>query len=383
MANPPGPDREPASSELPVDQIAAYDALRATSPLVQNPDGSWAVLRHADVVRVLDDHNTFSNVVSARVSVPNGMDPPVHTRFRSIVDRYYTPDRMAAFAPVVQRVAADLVDALPRGRGVDIMAALAEPFANHVQCAFMGWPDRIREPLTEWMRRNQAAIRAQDRQAMADVAIEFDAHIGEQLEARRAAGADAPDDNTTRLLHETVEGRGLTDDELVSIVRNWTVGELGTIAASVGIIVHHLATRPGTLAALRTGDVDLANASDEILRMHAPLLASRRRTTTEVSLGGHTIPTGARIVIAWGSANRDQQVMGDPDQFRLDRDPEVNLLYGRGIHACPGAPLARMELATLVQVLLDATNSIELGDAQPVWSTHPASGFSRLPVRVT
>lgn len=382
MAHVPGPERDPAAEALPADQIATYDALRREAPLAMGPDGAWAVLRHADVVRVLDDHETFSNLVSHRMSVPNGMDPPQHTAFREIVDRYYTPERMSEFEPVIRSIARELVDALPRRRDIDLMAELAEPFANHVQCAFMGWPDRLREPLRDWVRGNQAAIRAQDRRAMSQVATEFDGYITEQLEARRAAGAGAPDDNTTRLLHETVDGRPLTDDEIVSIVRNWTVGELGTIAASVGIIVHHLATRPESQPLAR-GGADLAAMSDEILRMHAPLLVNRRRTTREVTLGGRTLPPDERIVVVWASANRDEDVMGDPDQLRLDRDPAQNLLYGRGVHACPGAPLARMELRVVMEALLAATTSVVLGDEDPVPAAYPASGFSRLTVRLS
>lgn len=383
MSHIPATDWDPRSAEVLANQIAAYDELRRQRAVAHSPDGHWAVLRHAEVVRVLDDHETFSNVVSRRPSVPNGMDPPEHTAYRAIVDHYFSSERMAAFEPVCRAIAAELWSAVPRGRDVDVMEQFAEPFANHVQCAFMGWPASLREPLREWTRRNQAATRAQDREAMATVATEFDGYIREQLDERRAAGSDAPDDPTTDLLRETVHGRPLTDDEIVSIVRNWTVGELGTIAASVGIIVHHLATEPATVEQLRADPSVLERASDEILRIHAPLVANRRRTTRDVRLGGRDLPSGAIVLVVWASANRDESVMGDPDAFRLDRVPDDNLLYGRGLHRCPGAPLARLELRVVLEEILGATSSIELGAGEPSRGGYPASGFTHLPVSVT
>ena len=164
-------------------------------------------------------------------------------------------------------------------------------------------------------------------------------------------------------------------------MRNWTVGELGTIAASVGIIVELLATRPDVAALLRR-DADLIEpAVDEILRIHPPLVSNRRRTTAPVRIGGREIPAGERLVVLWASANRDERVFVDPDEFRLDRDRADNLLYGRGVHDCPGAPLARLELRVLVEELLAATRQLEVASGgRRTLATYPASGFSALDV---
>ena len=166
-------------------------------------------------------------------------------------------------------------------------------------------------------------------------------------------------------------------------MRTWTVGELATIAASVGIIGHYLATHPETQAQLRGQPGALEHASDEILHIHAPLIANRRRTTKDVTIAGRDIPAGERVVVVWASANRDETVFGDPDEFRLDRDPAQNLLYGTGIHYCPGAPLARLELRVVLEELFAGTSVIEPAvGAQPVRGAYPASGFSSLPLRI-
>jgi cytochrome P450 len=376
-------DWDPRSPEVLSDQIAAYDAMRGKCPVAHSPYGNWTVFRHEDAVRILEDHDTYSNAVSHHVSVPNGMDPPEHTKYREIVDRYYTPERMAAFEPACRAIARELVAALAREDEVELMAEFAEPFANRVQCAFMGWPESLHEPLRLWTRKNHEATLAMDREAMSAVALEFDGYIREQLDERRAAGADAPDDATTALLRETVDGRPLTDEEIVSIVRNWTVGELGTIAASVGIMAEFLATHPHVQQQLRDGSHDMASVSDEILRINAPLIANRRRTTRPVTIAGHEIAAGEKIMVLWASANRDESVFGNPDEFRLDRDPSQNLLYGTGIHYCPGAPLARLELRLVLEELFSGTTTIEPAEAgRPVNAQYPGSGFASLPLRI-
>ncbi|WP_430298350.1 cytochrome P450 [Sinomonas sp. B1-1] len=381
----PAFDWDPRSAEVQSDQIAAYDAMRAKCPVALGAQGNWAVFGHADTKRILADPGTFSNAVSAHLSVPNGMDPPQHGPFRAVVDRYYTPDRMAAFEPECRAIAQRLAAALPVPGEVDLMSAFAEPFANQVQCAFMGWPETLHEPLRAWTRKNHAATLAMDRAAMSAVAVEFDSYIREQLDMRRSAGDLAPADTTTELLGERVDGRRLSDEEIVSIVRNWTVGELGTIAASVGIIADFLARNPDVQATLRAQRHDgelLARASDEILRIHAPLIANRRRTTAPVTIGDRAIGAGERVIVLWASANRDERVFGDPDEFRLDRNPADNLLYGDGVHACPGAPLARLELRIVMDELLAATASIEPGDEAPQRATYPGSGWTSLPLRL-
>jgi cytochrome P450 len=101
-----------------------------------------------------------------------------------------------------------------------------------------------------------------------------------------------------------------------------------------------------------------------------------------VVVGGREIPAGETVLVVWASANRDDAVMGDPDELRLDRDPAVNLLYGLGVHACPGAPLARLELRLVLEELLGAAATIELGDDEPVRAAFPAGGFAAVNVRI-
>lgn len=377
----PSPDWDPRSPAVLADQIAAYDAMRRRCPVAYSDYLGWSLFGHGDVVRALDDHDTFSSAVSSHLSVPSGMDPPRHAAYRALIEPHFEQRRVAAFEPPCRSISADLVAGLEKGVEIDLVARLARPFAVRVQCAYLGWPAALHEPLLQWVRKNHAATLTRDTAAMAAIALEFDVYIGDLLDARRAAGQAAPDDITTDLLRQEIDGRPLGDDEIVSILRNWTVGELGTIAACVGILAHYLAANPRVQRQLRDDLHLLPAAIDEILRLHAPLVSNRRVTTRPVEIGGRQIAAGERITLLWASANRDEAVFGDPDGFCLDRDPARNLLYGRGIHVCPGAGLSRLELRVVMEALLASTRWLDLAPGRPpTRAIYPAGGFSALPL---
>lgn len=377
------PDWDPRSEDVLRDQRAAYDQMRERCPVAYSEFMQWSLFRHEDVTRVLHDHETFSNAVSQHLSVPNGMDPPEHTPYRRIIEPYFAPQRMDAFEPACREIAAELVQGALASGEVELMADFALPFAVQVQCAFLGWLPTLHEPLVRWTQKNYAATLAQDRQALSELAREFEGFIDDMIETRLQAGARPEDDVTAALMHEKVWGRPLSNEEIASILRNWTAGEIGTLSAAVGILAHYIAEHPELQGQLRAQPSLLPAAIDEILRIHGPLAANRRVTTRPVEIGGRKIDAGERISLIWIAANRDGRVFEDPDSFCLDRDPDKNLLYGAGIHVCPGAPLARMELRVAMEELLERTSRIQpVPDKSPTNAVYPASGFAALPLQI-
>lgn len=372
-------DWNPRNKRTLDDPLPAYDRMRQECPVAWSPFQHWSLFRHSDVMQVLNDPETFSNTVSRHLSVPNGMDPPEHGHYRAIIEPYFSPDAMARFEPRCREIARELVQSLPESGHIDAVPNFAEDFALRIQCAFMGWRSDLHEPLREWLHRNQAATLAGDRDAMAQVAVDFDSTIRSLLAERRATGEDAPPDTTTALMRETVNGRPLTDEELVSILRNWTVGELGTISASVGIVLNTLAHNPQLRNQLAEAPEQLSKSIDEMLRRDAPLMSNRRVTTCPVTLAGRRIEAGERVTLLWASANRDETVFDDPDALSPDANADQNLLYGAGTHVCPGAPLARLELNTLFEELLYWRPEFSPeGTAQR--AHYPAGGFAHLPL---
>ena len=193
----------------------------------------------------------------------------------------------------------------------------------------------------------------------------------------------APADPTTSLLGATVGAQPPVEADIVSILRNWTAGDLASMAAALGVVVWFLATQADVQQQLRARPEGLAAAIDEMLRIGDPFLVNRRVTTRAVCIGEHELAAGTRVYLNWTSANRDEAVFGDPDAYRPERNAPHNLVYGIGIHACPGRPLATMELVVAVHALLQATTCIEPApDAAPLRETYPLGGWRSVPVRL-
>ena len=382
MENEHQPDWDPTSEESSKDQRAAFDKMRQKCPVGRSEYFGWTLFRHDDVMRALLDHETFSNAVSTHLSVPNGMDPPEHTVFRKIIESYFHDSRMKAFEPICRALMKRLLKERLKSGEIEFMREIALPFAVRVQCAFLGWPEELHARLTDWIHRSQEATLARDQSALSAVAREFENIIDDLIDRRRRNNASAEQDVTSSLMHERVYGRPLTNEELASILRNWTAGEIGTISASVGILAAHLAEDAQLQAKMRSDWTLLSYSIDEILRIYGPLVANRRITKCPANIGGKQIGAGEKISINWISANRDEKVFDDAHSFRFGRDPSKNLLYGAGIHVCPGAPLASLEMRVFMEELLSATREMSIAGERPKHAAYPASGFSRLPLMI-
>jgi cytochrome P450 len=361
-----------------------YDRLRDQESLALDGQGRWLVGRHADAVTVATCPHDFSSAVSRFLQVPNGLDGKAHAESRRLLDPFFAPDRMAALEPVLERIAADLIAGLPAPAAVDAVVDLGARYAVRAQSAWLGWPDDVEERLLEWIEANNAASASGDLGRTAAVAADFNAIIHSVLEPRWEAGDAAPDDVTTELIGLRDEaGRPLTEEELVSVLRNWTGGDLGSIALCVGVVLYWLATHPELQDSLAAADdPELDAAIDEMLRMDDPFVSNRRVATRDVELSGQAIAKGERVVINWTAANRDPRVFADPDAYDPATHAAANLVYGIGPHVCPGHPLATMELRVFLRVLL-ADHRVELDpDTPPERQQPPVGGFRRVPVRL-
>jgi len=363
------------------DPRECYDSLRS-QPLSQDERGQWMVCRHADVVGVATSPVMYSSAVSRFLQVPNGLDGPTHAHARAILDPFFAPERMSELEPLLDEVARALVGGLPRGEAFDAVGELGARFAVRAQSAWLGWPAALEERLLTWMADNHAASRSGDLDQTAAVAERFDTLINGIIAPRRQAGDDPAADVTTELVRiRDADGALLPDDVLVSVLRNWTGGDLGSIALCVGVVAHWLSTHLDLQVELRDApDAELAAAIDEMLRIDDPFVSNRRVTTGEVVLAGMALDGGERVVINWTAANRDPLVFGEPNTFDPVRHAAKNIVYGIGPHVCPGRPLATLELVVLVRALLTA-GRLELAPGRvPVREEPPVGGFEILPV---
>jgi cytochrome P450 len=177
--------------------------------------------------------------------------------------------------------------------------------------------------------------------------------------------------------------RPLSDNEIVSILRNWTGGDLGSLALCTGVILAYLADHPDVQDRLRTGvaDRELDAVLADILRIDDPFVSNRRVATEPVTIAGSRIRAGDLVVLNWAAANRDEKVFGDPDVLEPDVNGPYNLVYGIGKHVCPGRPLAALELRLLVRAVLDATVTIGVdSDRRRERELPPAGGYAIVPL---
>lgn len=366
------------------DPRAYTDTLRPLHGIVRNAQGEWVLLRHALVVQAALDHERFSNAVSSHLQIPNGLDADEHTAYRAALDVFLDAQALAPFHERFRRVAAELLAALPRGVAVDAVSQLGARYAVRAQSAWLSWPADLEERLVAWVAENHAATRSGDRAWTQRVAQSFDDIIRTVLDHCRGAAREHDAENVTaRLMRTEVNGKPLGEAQIVSVLRNWTGGDLGSMALCVGVLLHYLATQPALQSRLRAGvpDAEFDAVIDEILRIDDPFVSNRRVTTCPVTIGGVALPEGARVKLNWTSANRDAAVFGDPDAMDPQRNAPHNLVYGIGKHVCPGRLLATLQMRILLRELLVATASITL-DAQqaPERAVSPVGGWAKLPV---
>lgn len=370
---------DPRDPAVLKDQRAAYDEMRGRCPAAHSEFLGWSLFTHDDVKRVVTDPETFSSE-TRRIAVPNGMDPPAHTAYRAALAPYFTPERMAGFEPTTRQIASRLLDATTGTGEIEAIDAFVNPFAHQAVCAFMGWPVEHWNRVSEWTHGNQEAAFRRDREAGARLAHEFETYVTEIIEARRSDGSTS--DLMGELTRATVDGRPLTNEEIVSALRTWTAGH-GTVAAALGIVIGYLAADTGLQDRLRADPRLLDRAIDEILRTDGPLVSNNRTAARDVEIDGQPIRAGERISVIWIAANRDPQAFADADRVDVDRDPADNLLFGSGIHRCLGEPLARLNLRVAVDELLRRPERFELAVTRELARhRYPSNGLAELPLRL-
>lgn len=364
---------------------ASLPPARDALPPVHDVQGRLVVRAHAAVVAVALDPVGYANAVSSHLQVPNGLDGEEHRRMRDLLDPFLSSDAVDAVEPTLHVVARDLVADLAGAAVFDAVGELGARFAVRAQSRWLGWSADREGPLLQWVADSRDAIRRGDAAETARLAVRFDGLVVGLLDERRGDGPLADgDDVTSRLLAvRTEDGRALTDPEIVSVLRNWTGGDLTSLALCAGVVVHALAVDPSLQERLaRASARELDAAIDEILRADDPFVSNRRRATRDGEIQGCPVHAGDVVVLDWREANVDPRVFDDPYGFDPHAHSAANLVYGIGPHACPGRELATRELRVLVQRLLAAGRIEPAPGVEPTREEPPVAGFRTVPVRL-
>lgn len=346
---------------------------------VRDDRGRLVVGSHADVVAIARDPDTFSNATSRFLQIPNGLDGAEHAKFRRLLDPFLSPDALAWLVPHLERTAVAVLADCGHDR-FDAVTDLGARFAVRAQSIWLGWSPDHEDDLLAWVAEHRAATRSGSLDRTAASAGWFDRFIRDVLAGHRANPSDSV---TSQLLQvRRADGSPLRDEELVSILRNWTGGDLSSLALCIGVIAHFLATHPDEQERLRgapTGEIDAA--IDEMLRLDDPFPGNRRAATTDTDVAGCPVARGEHLVLNWRAANVDPDAFTDPQRYDPHAHRDRNLVYGTGSHVCPGRYLSTLELRVVLRTLLDH-GTVELaGTAER--EDAPVAGFRSVPIRVT
>jgi len=346
----------------------------------------WVLSRHADVWQAARDHATFSSAQGLTVTYgeleliglqdnpPFVMqDPPVHTQFRKLVSRGFTPRQVEAVEPRVREFVVDRIERLRARGGGDIVAELFKPLPSMVVAHYLGVPEEDRAQFDQWTDAIVAANTATGSLAeslagVGDAIGSMMAYFTALIERRRRQ----PEDDTVS--HLVAAGVGADGDiagtlSILAFTFTMVTGGNDTTTGMLGGSVQLLHRHPDQRRALVERPELIPDAVDELLRLTSPVQGLARTTTREVTIGETTIPADRKVLLLYGSANRDERQYG-PDAGELDvsRRPRNILTFSHGAHHCLGAAAARMQARVALAELLSRCPEFEVDEAGVVWA---------------
>ncbi|HET9126131.1 MAG TPA: cytochrome P450, partial [Solirubrobacteraceae bacterium] len=325
-------------------------------PVAHNTEhgGHWLLTGYDEVRRAARDWERFSSADGVDFP-PAGMpetlissDPPAHTDFRRFDREAINPETVAAIRPYVEELARLLMDGLAGDGPVDLVSGFAEQIPPAAIARIVGLDAELATEMREVSIRVGEAFGDPERfgPAMAD----FARFVFPQIEERRRHPRE---DHLTRMATVPVRGQLYSDEQILfGMVGFLLAGHESTTAAMASTIFRLLEQPERWKAAHRDPEL-LGRAIEESLRLDTPFHQFRRQTTCPVRIGDTELPERVNVALNFAAANRDARAFADPASFVIDRRPNPHMAFGYGIHACLGAPLARMELRTAVGALIE------------------------------
>lgn len=380
-----------------------YRALRDHDPVhhvvpPNSPEHDYYVLsRHADVWAAARDHETFSSAKGLTVNYDDleliGLqdnppfvmqDPPVHTQFRKLVSRGFTPRQVEAVEPKVREFVVERIEGLRAAGGGDIVTELFKPLPSMVVAHYLGVPEEDWVQFDGWTQAIVAANTAEGGVAGAldsvgDAVGSMMAYFTGLIERRRT---DPEDDTISHLVTAGVGADGDVAGTLSILAFTFTMvtGGNDTVTGMLGGSMPLLHERPDQRKLLVDNPELITDAVEELLRMTSPVQGLARTTTRDVTIGDTTIPAGRRALLLYGSANRDERQYG-PDAAELDvtRCPRNILTFSHGAHHCLGAAAARMQSRVALTELLARCPDFEVDESGIAWA---GGNYVRRPLSV-
>ena len=352
-----------------------YRELQEHDPVHRGLLRAWVVTRHADVAFVLTDERFCSPKHLERIADRNRifknrggnldalqaaserfyffLDPPTHTRLRSLTRTLFSPTAVARMLPIMASYTDRLLDELADRGSFDLIDDFAAPLPVFVIASMLGVQDFDLQKLTAWSfelsRILDPLVSLRDYQSMDEIVRGFEACFREFFAVRRAQPAD---DIISVLLARAQGHDDLQERDLAAICTMlFATGEETTVNL-IGNGMLSLQRNPGAMARLRKDPGLIGGAVEELLRFESPVQMTTRICTEDLELAGTQIRAGEEVNLVIGAANRDPAIFAQPGELRLDRRPNPHLAFGGGIHFCVGPGLARAQACVAIPRLL-------------------------------
>ncbi|MFM7061166.1 MAG: cytochrome P450 [Actinomycetes bacterium] len=373
------------------DPFPHYARLRREAPLAWLPDpGCWIATKHADVLRISRDPETFCSSEGILLmdigrdlpEIPGALlyvDPPEHGRYRRLVNPGFSTSHIRTLEAQIRDRARTLVEAVPLDTTVDVVEALAVPFPLLVIADLLGvpgddWP-RFRV-WTDLMIEAAQGTTPESEAALVEMATYFLDLVAERR-------ANPRDDLVSLLCTAEVDGVGLDDGELMMFYGQLLVAGNETTRNLVSGALQVFSEHPDQWARLRSEPATIPAAVEECLRWTTPVISFMRTATRDVEVAGETIRAGEPVLLVYAAANRDEEVFGDTaERFDATRDPNPHVALGFGEHFCLGAVLARLEARVFLEEATRRFATLEPAGPVERLDSGVIAGILRVPVRL-
>lgn len=328
--------------------------------------GTWVPRRAEDLRRILQDPQTFSSVGLTPYAMllgeswrlaPLEIDPPDHAKYRALLNPLFTPKKVEALEQDIRRLAAQLIDDVAAQGRCDFNEAFAKPFPTLIFLTLMGWPLEERPMFQHW---TQTLIKSVDLQTVTENARAITTWIRKLIAERRANPAE---DFTSYLLKSEIDGRPLTDDEMLGINFLIFIAGLDTVTSCLGLFFRHLARHPEQQEQLRVNPELIGDAVEELLRSYS-IVNMRRTVTCDVQIGEVMMKKGDMVLISTEFANLDPDVFDEADKvdFQRSAGASPHMAFSYGVHRCVGSHLARRELRIALELWLQRLPPLRIAD---------------------
>jgi cytochrome P450 len=345
--------------------------------------GYWVVTDGAAVQEALQDWRTFSSKSVTALDpdpkflwIPEMLDPPVHTQWRRLLGREFSPNAVAAREPEIRRVAAEMIDRLAGTGGADVLDEFARRFPTLIFLRLMGLPEEDLDKFLHWVHNmlHLSYDEDPDRSGQLAAITEASAYFEEQIALRREAPRD---DLLSRAMTWEIDGEPIGDQEMHAFCVLMFQAGLDTVPISVGWALYHFAGHPEQRAAIVADPSLISTSVEEILRVYSFVIPARK-ATKDVEIGGCPVKSGEMVMLPLAVSNRDPARYENPLEVDLNRKTSNHIAFGSGPHRCLGSHLARLELNVAIEEWHQRIPDYRIADGQDLEETGNMYGLKSL-----